>query len=273
MATTHAAVAVPRDRPVPVRRIDPNDLRQSLRDGWQDFLQFRGDIIFAGLLYPLIGLVAAVAMLSGPVVPMFFPIAGGVALMGPLSAIGFYELARRREAGLESGWSHFLDVRKSPSAQQIGMVAGLLITVFALWVVAAYAIYVTLWGFTVPESIGDFLTRLFTTPEGWALIIIGNAVGIAFAFFVLAVAAISLPMLVDRDVSARLAIGTSVRAFRENVAVMSRWGVTILFWLVVGSIPFFLGLAVVLPWLGYATWHLYTRLVDRSAVRERAGEG
>jgi uncharacterized membrane protein len=147
--------------------------------------------------------------------------------------------------------------------------AGLLITVFALWIAAAGLLYALLWGTTPPGSVAAFLNRLFTTPEGWALIIIGNAVGLAFAYFVLAVAAVSLPMLVDVDVDLRTATRTSIRAFRENPAMMSRWGLTILVWLVLGSIPLFLGLAVVLPWLGYATWHLYTRLVDRNALSAR----
>ena len=266
MATTHAAASVRRDSIVAVRRIDSGDLRQALRDGWQDFLQFRGDLIFAGLLYPLIGLVAATIMLRGPLLHLFFPIAGGIALLGPLVAIGFYELARRREEGLESGWAHFLDVRQRPTAPEIGMMAGLLITVFAMWIAVAAGLYTVLWGGIPPSSIGGFVSRLFTTPEGWALILIGNAVGLAFAYFVLATSAISLPMLVDRNVSARTAIRTSLRAFRTNPAMMSRWGLTILVWLAIGSIPFFLGLAVVLPWLGYSTWHLYTRVVDRTAL-------
>jgi len=266
MASTHVAASMRRNSFIPVRRIDNGDLRQALRDGWQDFLHFRGDLIFAGLLYPLIGLVAATFMLRGPLLHLFFPIAGGIALLGPVVAIGFYELARRREDGLESGWTHFLDVRYRPTAPEIGIMAGLLMTVFAAWIIAAAALYTFLWGGVAPTSVGGFLSRLFTTPEGWALIVIGNAVGLAFAYFVLATSAISFPMLVDRNVSARTAVGASLRAFRENPAVMSRWGLTILVWLAIGSIPFFLGLAVVLPWLGYSTWHLYTRVVDRKAT-------
>ncbi len=245
-----------------IRKIGVADLKESLRQGWEDFLEHRGDLIFVGLLYPLIGLVAATLFLGGNFLYLFFPIAAGVSLLGPIAAIGFYEIARRREDGLESDWSHFLDVHKRPAWDSIMAVAGLLVVIFFLWIAAAAAIYSALFG-GPPDSFGAFLTRLFTTPEGWALIIVGNLVGLLFAALVLAVSVVSMPMLVDRDIDARTAIDTSMRAALANKRMMVRWGLTVAFLLVLGSIPLFIGLAVVLPVLGYATWHLYTHLVVR----------
>ena len=226
----------------------------------------RGDLIFMGMLYPLVGIVAATITLGGALLPLFFPIAAGIGFLGPLAAIGFYELARRREAGLDSRWSHFLDVTRRPSADGLWSVAALLVTIFAAWIVTAAVLYAALWGPEIPASISAFLTRLFTTPEGWALIVAGNAAGLGFALLVLALSVVSLPMLVDCNVSARAALQTSLAAYGANKAVLFRWGMIVAALLVAGSIPIFIGLAVVLPWLGYATWHLYTRLVDRSAL-------
>lgn len=272
MATTHAMPAAASAAPVwPVRTISSVDLRASLREGWSDFLDKRGDLIVVGLLYPLIGIVAAVVSLGGTLMPLFFPIAAGIALLGPIAAIGFYELARRREEGLESEWSHFFDVRHRPAFDGIVAVAGLLVAIFAAWVIVAALLYLALWGPASPPSLGAFLTRLFTTSEGWALIIIGNLVGLGFAILVLSLSVVSLPMLVDRDVSAGYALSASIAAVRANKAVMLRWGVIVVALLVLGSIPIFIGLAVVLPWLGYATWHLYTHLIDRSALPISAG--
>lgn len=260
-------------RGFPVRRIDASDIRGALAEGWRDFLAMRGDILFLGILYPLIGFVVASVTLGGPLVPLFLPIAAGVGLLGPVAAVGFYELARRNENGLHSNWSHFLDVRKRPSFEEIAAVSGLLFAIFALWLLAAWFLYVALFGWQVPTSVGAFLAEVFTTGRGWALIVIGAAVGVAFGIAVLAVSVVSMPMLVDCDVSASDAVATSVRATRENPAMIVRWGAIVAALLIVGSIPVFIGLAVVLPWLGYATWHLYERLVDREAIPKRKRRG
>ena len=251
---------------IPVRTLSSRDLNLSLREGWKDFLSMRGDLIFVGALYPLIGFVAAWVALGYDLLPLFFPVAAGISLLGPIVAIGFYELARREEAGLHSNWSHFFDVVKRPSADGLGTIAALLISIFLLWVAVAAGLYLALWGANDPDSIGAFLSRLFTTPEGWALIVVGNLIGAGFAVLVLAISFVSLPMLVDCNVEARTALDTSIRAFRANKGMMIRWGVTVAVLLVLGSIPLFIGLAVVLPWLGYATWHLYTHVVDRSEL-------
>lgn len=250
---------------VAVRAIGAEDLRASLRDGLRDFGAHRGDLLFVGLLYPAIGFIAGAAALGNGLIPYFFPIAAGVALLGPVAALGFYEIARRREAGLESSWSHFLDVGKRPSLDSIIAVTGLLLLVFLAWLLTAGALYTAFMG-PPPDSVGEFLTRLFTTSGGWGLIIVGNLAGLVFAWIVLSLSVVSLPMLVDRDIGARSAVEASVRAVRANRWTMARWGIIVAVLLVLGSIPAFIGLAFVLPWLGYATWHLYTRLIDREAL-------
>jgi uncharacterized membrane protein len=259
----------PAGKKVPVRKINNDDLRLSLRQGWADFMAMRGDILFAGLLYPLIGIAAAVLTTNLPLIPFLFPIVAGVGLLGPVAAVGFYELARRREHRLTSNWSHFLDVRKRPAADEMAIVIGLLVMIFALWLLAAGAIYVTLFGWGTPTSITGFFGGVLTTPRGWALIVAGIGVGAIFGWVVLALSVASLPMLVDCDVSAPTAVSASWRAAHANKPEMIRWGLTVAGLLVLGSIPLFLGLAVVLPWLGYSTWHLYTRLVDRKAIPGR----
>jgi uncharacterized membrane protein len=122
-----------------------------------------------------------------------------------------------------------------------------------------------LFGWTTPQSIPDFLSMVFTTPRGWALIGLGAVVGAIFGWVVLALSVVSLPMLVDRDVSASEAVSASWRAAHANKSEMIRWGIVVTTLLVLGSLPLFVGLAFVLPWLGYSTWHLYTRLIDRGA--------
>ena len=254
---------------IPVNRINESDLKWSLKAGWDDFMAMRGDLVFVGLIYPLIGIAAAVMTTNLPLIPFLFPLVAGVGLLGPVAAVGFYELARRREDGLESGWRHFLDVRKRPSVDDMGVVAGLLLAIFALWLIAAGLIYVLLFGWATPVSIIDFFAGIFSTPRGWALIAAGIVVGALFGWLVLALSVASLPMLVDCDISAAEAVSASWRAAHANKPEMVRWGLTVVGLLVLGSIPLFVGLAFVLPWLGYSTWHLYTKLIDRSAIPDR----
>jgi uncharacterized membrane protein len=253
---------------VPVRTINNEDLRIALRQGLDDFLTFRGDIIFAGLVYTFIGLAAVVMTTSAPLMPFFLPVVAGVGLLGPVAAVGFYELARRREAGeAHVHWYNFLDVRKRPSVDDMGIVAGLLLAIFFGWLLAAGALYALLFGWATPTSIPQFVAMVFTTARGWALIVSGAVVGAVFGWLVLALSVVSMPMLVDRDISASDAVSTSWRAAHANKGEMVRWGLIVLGLLVLGSIPAFVGLAFVLPWLGYSTWHLYTRLVDRDGIR------
>lgn len=261
MAITQAIGATSAANDAPVNTITNNDLSAALREGWQDFNDKRGDLVFAALIYPVIGLIAAWAANGGPMTWLLFPLAAGLSLVGPLAATGFYELARRREAGLESGWQHFLDVARSPRLDGIAVVAVILIALFAGWLVAAGLIYGVFFGLHEPASLGALFGEVLTTPRGWAMIIVGNLIGFAFAVAALALSVVSLPMLIDRDVSAGQALSTSIASVRRNPAVMARWGLTVAALLVAGSIPAFLGLAVVLPWLGYATWHLYRKAV------------
>jgi uncharacterized membrane protein len=272
MATNTIPRAAPRKAEIPIRTITDDDLRGSLRQGLSDFMTFRGDIIFAGLVYTVIGIAAVVMSTSRPLMPFFLPVVAGVGLLGPIAAVGFYELAERREDGdRDLHWFNFLDVRKRATVDDMGIVAGLLLAIFFAWLLVAGALYAVLFGWAAPASVGDFLAMVFTTGRGWALIVAGGVIGAIFGWFVLALSVVSLPMLVDCNVSAADAVSASWRAAHANKGEMIRWGVTVLVLLVLGSIPLFVGLAFVLPWLGYSTWHLYTRLIDRSAIRTRRG--
>jgi uncharacterized membrane protein len=248
-------------RPV-IRRIGLADISAALRAGIDDFIAMPSHIIFIVIMYPLIGVVLAAWTSTASALPLIFPLASGFALIGPFAALGLYEISRRREQGLDSGWRHALDVRKSPALPAIAWVGAVLVAIFVAWMLAAQGLYVWLFGAVPPGSITAFVTNVFYTSEGWTLIVVGNLVGLVFAVAALCTGIVTFPLLLDRDVGAWAAISTSWRAAAANPFEVAVWGLIVAALLVIGSIPVFAGLIIVLPVLGHATWHLYRRLVE-----------
>ncbi len=246
---------------IAVRRIGFDDLIDALRLGARDFYAMPTHAMFLCVIYPLIGLVAARLAFGYSVLPLLYPLVTGFALIGPVAALGLYELSRRREAGEDVSITHAFDVLESSSIGGIVALGLLLLGIFALWIAAANAIYIADFGYAPPASISSFMHDVLTTSAGLHLIVIGNLVGLAFAIVVLTVSAISFPLLLDRDVGAARALLTSIRAVALNPVTMAVWGLIVAALLLIGSLPFFLGLTVVMPILGHATWHLYRKLV------------
>lgn len=264
MSTTPDSVQGPAaDRQYAVRNIGTADLNWALAEGWRDFKSKRGDLILAGLLYPLIGVFAAAFTLNSELLPLLFPLVAGLSLLGPAVASGFYELARRREAGQDTSWSHFFDPLKGRSRAPLAVLTLGLAALFVGWLIAAWFIYRATLAGAAPMGADGFLAALFGTPEGWAMIGVGMLVGFGFAVAALVLSVVSFPMVIDKPVDAETAASTSIRAVRANPGPIAGWGLRIAGLLALGAIPLFIGLAVVLPVVGYATWHLYTRLVDR----------
>jgi uncharacterized membrane protein len=164
--------------------------------------------------------------------------------------------------GMDSSWTHAFGVLRSRSIVGIVTLGVLLVVLFLLWVAFCHALYVATFGVAPPASIPNFVERLFTTREGWTLIVVGNGVGFLFALFVLMISVVSFPLLLDRNVGVGAAMLTSVRVILANPVTMALWGLMIAALLVIGSLPLFIGLAVVMPVLGHSTWHLYRKVVE-----------
>ncbi len=245
-----------------VRRIGVSDLGAALRLGWRDFWEKPSHLAFLGLIYPLAGAALGIWTSGTNAWPLLFPLISGFALIGPLAALPLYEMSRHRERGLETTWRSVFDVLRSPAIPSIAAVGVMLLAIFTVWLLVAQAIHESLFGPGSPATFSEFLFEVFNTPQGMTLMIWGNLVGLVFAIVVLATSAISIPLLLDRDVGAAVAIQTSARAVLKNPVVMAAWGLIVAALLVVGSIPLLVGLAIVVPVLGHATWHLYCRLVE-----------
>ena len=244
-----------------VRRIGLADLKIALARGFDDFGTNRDDVIFMCVIYPIIGLVLGRLAFGYGMLPLLFPLAAGFTLVGPLAALGLNEMSRRREQGAHVTWMDAFGVLHSPSIVAIAQLSALLIVIFVLWLVVADTIYNVTLGPEPPVSISAFAHDVLTTDAGWVLIGAGVGVGFLFAVAVLAISVVSFPLLLDRNADVATALLTSIRAVLANPGTMAIWGLIIAGGLVIGSIPFFLGLVIVLPVLGHATWHLYRRVV------------
>ena len=244
-----------------VNTIGLSDLHQALRLGWEDFKAMPSHAIFLCMIYPVIGLMLARAVFGHAVLPLLFPLAAGFALVGPFAALGLYELSSRRERGEEaSAWDAF-EVLRSPSFGAMLGLGTLLLALFVTWVATAQAIYIAVFGYEGAANLTDFAHRVLTTPQGWWLIVVGCGVGFLFALVALCISVISFPMMLDRHAGAGEAMVTSLQVAAKNPVTIAAWGLIVAGLLVIGSLPFFLGLAVVIPLLGHATWHLYRKAV------------
>jgi uncharacterized membrane protein len=268
MATTYQSNVTPLGGAAPdtatapiIRTIGLSDLHTALRLGWEDFKAIPSHAIILCVIYPVLGLTLARTVLGYSVLPLLFPLAAGFALLGPFAALGLYELSRRRERGEQASASDALDVLRSPSFGAMLGLGVLLLALFVTWVATAQAIYVAAFGYEAAANIPDFLGRVLTTPQGWWLIIVGCGVGFLFAVVALCISVVSFPLMLDRHAGAGDAMVTSLRAVARNPLPMAAWGLIVAVLLVLGSLPFFLGLAVVIPLLGHATWHLYREVI------------
>lgn len=251
-----AAPSLPR-----VRAIAPHDLIDVLAKGIDDFRAMPTHVIFLSLIYPIAGLLIARATFGYDVVPLLYPMAAGFALLGPFAAIGIYELSRRREQGYDTAWTHAFELIHADSFRAILALGLILCTIFGVWIAVAHAIYVSHFGYAAPESLEAFVRQVLETRTGHSLILIGNAVGFLFALLAFMLSVIAFPLLVDRNISATAAAATSIKAVLRSPLTMALWGLIVAVALLIGSLPFFVGLAVVIPVLGHSTWHLYRKVV------------
>lgn len=249
-------------RPITVRRIGMPDIREALREGWRDFEACRTDVVFLCLLYPIAGLIISRMAFDYGMIALVFPMIAGFALIAPLFGVGLYEISRRREQGLETSWSDAFTVVRSPRIGSIMVMGLLLLAIFCLWLFAANFIYTVTLGPDAPVSTVAFARDALTTPQGWTMTVVGIGVGFLFALAVLVIGVVSFPLLLDRHVGVGTAIATSVRVVAANPGPMAMWGLTVAAGLVLGAIPLLVGLAIALPVLGHATWHLYRKVVD-----------
>lgn len=241
------------------------DLANALTAGCRDFLAQPLFGLFFGGIYVAAGIALYYLAFVRGEVALLIPAAAGFPLLAPFAAVGLYEVSRRREQGLPMSlpmsWRAVLGALRGRGDEQLLLMGGIVFVGFSFWVIIAHTIFAI---FVAGSPEGESLAFLATS-EGIAMLLVGGAVGAVIAFIFYAITLMSLPMLVDRDVDFITAIFASFAALSANFAVLLGWAVIIALSLMIAMVPLFLGLLVVLPVLGHATWHLYRRTISSPA--------
>jgi uncharacterized membrane protein len=256
------------DTRIRLRMIEPRDCIAALREGLDDFLAMPTHGVFVAIFYAIAGIVLVGLTSFSNALHLVFPFAAGFALVGPFVAIGLYEMSRRREKGLRASWRDAFAVARSPALPSILALGLLLFFIFAVWIGVAQLLYDWLYGPKPPAAALPFLGDVLTTGRGWALILLGGLIGFGFAALALCLSIVSFPLMLDRDVGLVPAVVASVLTARDNPAAVALWGLIVAAALILGSVPLFIGLAIVMPVLGHATWRLYRRAIERDPAHE-----
>jgi uncharacterized membrane protein len=247
--------------PIEIRKVGLGDLMPALKAGFEDLRELRTDQITIAVLFPLAGLAVAGVVADRALLPFLFPAASGFALIGPLATLWYAALSRGRELYGENAAAHPLHIFFGPRGRSLRILGGIAIVLFLLWNAAAAIIYDLTLGSSSARPDAFFLVRVLTTTAGWEMAVIGCGVGVIFAVIAVAIGCVSFPLALDKPVTATEAIRVSLDAMARNPFFMLCWGAVIVAGLVIGAIPGLLGLAVTLPVLGHATWHVYRRIV------------
>lgn len=246
---------------IQTRQIELNDLWQSLREGYSDFDLNFGSFSIIFFFYFLSAAVIVLLSTGQELRYLAFPIVAGFNLIGPIVATGFFEMSRLREKGQKPSWRESFGFIHTHSFAPVLALSLLMMVIYVAWLYMAELIYFSTFGDFAPASVGDFLAQLFSTLQGRALIVYGNLVGFLFAFAALAISVVAFPLALDKPVTSITAIRVSISAVMANFYVMAVWGLVVISLLLLGAAFFLIGLAITLPILGHATWHLYRKLI------------
>lgn len=256
MAETASATAP--DSP-PVRRIGIDRPWAWLAEGWRDLAAYPVISLSYGVVFALCGVALILLTREAQMWYVALPLAAGFMLLGPVLAVGLYDVSRRRERG-EPVTLSLTAVAWQRNPTQLALMALALMLFFLVWIRLATLIFALFYGYQTPP-LDTLVQQAFFSTDSLAFLIVGNLTGAILAIMVFAISAVSIPMLLDRDVNAVAAVGTSLRAVQENAAAMAVWAALIVLFTAAGMVVFFVGLIIAMPLIGHATWHCYRDVV------------
>lgn len=240
--------------------IDFGVIRFVLAAGWRDFRRAPGFGLMFSAFYVAGGLVLASVAAAAGQEWWLMPFIVGFPLVAPFAAVGLYEVSRRLESGEPLVWREIMGVVFAQKDRQIPSMAMVILLLFMFWLFLAHTIFALFLGPAAMTNVSTSLAILGSA-QGIAMLVMGTAIGAGFAAVLFAITVVGLPLLLDREVDFITAIIASFGAVTANPLVMLGWGLTIALLMAIGMAPLFLGLFVVLPLLGHASWHMYRELL------------
>ena len=235
------------------------DLRHALAAGWRDFIAHPKFGLFFASVFVIAGVSLAYLLGNRGETAWLIPAAAGFPLLAPFTAVGLYEVSRRREAKLPLSWPSVLGALRGRGDDQILSMGVIIFVAFGFWIIVAHGVFAIFLG---ESGHGSDPLAIISNTAGIIMLVVGSIAGGIMALAFYSITVMSLPMLVDRDVDFLTAIITSLRAIKGNSRVLLTWAVLVAVLLFLAMLPLFLGLLIVLPTLGHATWHLYRRAID-----------
>ena len=232
-----------------------------LAAGWRDLWQHPGVSLAYGAIFAAIGLVLALGLPRAGLQSLIIVLAGGFVLMGPMLAAGLYDKSRRLAAGEPVS---FMDTLRSGfGSGQLPYMGLFLMLIYFAWVQIAFLLFMLFFGPQPMPPLETFLADLVSTPRGPGLLVVGGAIGLALAVSVFAISAVGVPLLMVERIDVVTAALTRIAACRENPKPMALWAVLIGGAMLFGFATVFVGLVVMFPLIGHATWHAFNDLIER----------
>jgi uncharacterized membrane protein len=261
MASIEESPSQPRPNMPVVRPVTFTDLRACLAAGIDDFRRAPLYGLFFGAVYALGGLLILAVVFRLEMSYLAYPLAIGFALIGPFVAVGLYEVSRRLETGRPLDWPGVLRVIYDQRRRELSWMAFVVLFVLWIWLYQVRLLIALFLGSRATIDLGRFVHVVISTPEGLIFLAVGHLVGAILALVLFSVTVIACPLLLDRNIDFVTALITSVKTVTTSPVPMILWGLMVVVLVLLASLPAFLGLVVVLPILGHATWHLYRRAI------------
>ena len=247
----------PAASPLPeIGRVTLGELWICLKEGFVDFLLAPQYGLAFSAVYVVGGFL--LVWLGAGTVSWTLTISLGFPLVAPFAAVGLYEVSRRIEAGLPLEWGAVLAVVWQERTRQIPWMGAIIVIYLMFWTFLAHMIFAVFMGLSTAVNVSSSF-EMFLTPEGLRMVAAEIVVGAALAYLLFAMTVVSLPLLLEKEIDFVTAMILSIRTVSENFVVLTIWAVIIAILSILALAPWFLGLMIVLPILGHATWHLYRR--------------